>query len=76
MIRCVWEIGIREDFKAHIFEPFTQEHQSAKTHYSGDRNVPDDIAGMNAHLAKPVNIRKMFQVMSRLRGRQSRQADS
>jgi len=26
-------------------------------------------AGMNAHLAKPVNIRKMFQVMSRLRGR-------
>ena len=24
-------------------------------------------AGMNAHLAKPVNIRKMFQVMSRLR---------
>ncbi len=25
-------------------------------------------AGMNAHLAKPVNIRKMFQVMSRLRG--------
>lgn len=27
-------------------------------------------AGMNAHLAKPVNIRKMFQVMSRLRRRQ------
>ena len=25
-------------------------------------------AGMNAHLAKPVNIRKMFQVMSKLRG--------
>ena len=25
-------------------------------------------AGMNAHLAKPVNLRKMFQVMSRLRG--------
>ncbi len=25
-------------------------------------------AGMNAHLAKPVNIRKLFQVMSRLRG--------
>ena len=24
-------------------------------------------AGMNAHLAKPVNIRKMFQVMNRLR---------
>jgi CheY-like chemotaxis protein len=29
-------------------------------------------AGMNEHLAKPVDIRKMFQVMSRLRGRQSR----
>ena len=26
-------------------------------------------AGMNAHLAKPVNIRKMLQVMSRLRGK-------
>ena len=26
-------------------------------------------AGMNAHLAKPVNIRKMFQAMSRLRDR-------
>ena len=25
-------------------------------------------AGMNAHLAKPVDIRKMFQVMSQLRG--------
>ena len=25
-------------------------------------------AGMNAHLAKPVNIHKMFQVMSRLSG--------
>ena len=24
-------------------------------------------AGMNEHLAKPVDIRKMFQVMSRLR---------
>ena len=24
-------------------------------------------AGMNEHLAKPVNIRKMFQTMSRLR---------
>ena len=28
-------------------------------------------AGMDAHLAKPVDIRKMFQVMSRLRGRQA-----
>lgn len=28
-------IGIGEDFKAHIFEPFTQEHQGARTHYSG-----------------------------------------
>ena len=28
-------IGIGEDFKAHIFEPFTQEHQDARTHYSG-----------------------------------------
>jgi CheY-like chemotaxis protein len=26
-------------------------------------------AGMDAHLAKPVDIRRMFQVMSRLRSR-------
>ncbi len=28
-------IGIGEDFKKHIFEPFTQEHQGARTHYTG-----------------------------------------
>lgn len=28
-------IGIGEDFKEHIFEPFTQEHQGARTNYSG-----------------------------------------
>ncbi len=28
-------IGIGEDFKEHIFEPFTQEHQSARTNYDG-----------------------------------------
>ncbi len=28
-------IGIGEDFKKHIFEPFTQEHQGARTHYNG-----------------------------------------
>ena len=28
-------IGIGEDFKAHIFEPFTQEHQGARTDYNG-----------------------------------------
>ena len=28
-------IGIGEDFKNHIFEPFTQEDQGARTHYSG-----------------------------------------
>ena len=28
-------IGIGEDFQAHIFEPFTQEHQDARTNYSG-----------------------------------------
>ena len=28
-------IGIGEDFQNHIFEPFTQEHQDARTHYSG-----------------------------------------
>ncbi len=28
-------IGIGEDFKKHIFEPFTQEHQDARTYYSG-----------------------------------------
>ncbi len=28
-------IGIGEDFKRHIFEPFTQEHQGARTNYNG-----------------------------------------
>lgn len=28
-------IGIGEDFKEHIFEPFTQEHQGARTTYNG-----------------------------------------
>ncbi|MDE6880816.1 MAG: response regulator [Oscillospiraceae bacterium] len=28
-------IGIGEDFKAHIFEPFAQEHQGARTDYNG-----------------------------------------
>ena len=28
-------IGIGEEFKKHIFEPFTQEHKSARTHYNG-----------------------------------------
>ena len=28
-------IGIGEDFKDHIFEPFTQEHQGARTNYGG-----------------------------------------
>lgn len=28
-------IGIGEDFKKHIFEPFAQEHQGARTHYNG-----------------------------------------
>ncbi len=28
-------IGISEDFKRHIFEPFTQEHQGARTNYNG-----------------------------------------
>jgi len=28
-------IGIGEDFKEHIFEPFTQEHQGARTNYDG-----------------------------------------
>ena len=28
-------IGIGEDFKQHIFEPFTQEHQDARTDYNG-----------------------------------------
>ncbi|WP_322175145.1 ATP-binding protein [Acutalibacter caecimuris] len=28
-------IGIGEDFQPHIFEPFTQEHQGARTDYSG-----------------------------------------
>lgn len=28
-------IGIGEEFIKHIFEPFTQEHQDARTHYNG-----------------------------------------
>lgn len=28
-------IGIKDDFKKHIFEPFTQAHQGARTHYNG-----------------------------------------
>ena len=28
-------IGMGEDFKKHIFEPFTQENQGARTHYNG-----------------------------------------
>ena len=28
-------IGIGEEFKKHIFEPFTQEQQGARTNYSG-----------------------------------------
>ena len=28
-------IGIGEDFKEHIFEPFTQEHQGSRTNYNG-----------------------------------------
>ncbi len=28
-------IGIGEEFQKHIFEPFTQEHQGARTHYNG-----------------------------------------
>ncbi|MEH2955370.1 ATP-binding protein [Candidatus Merdisoma sp. JLR.KK011] len=28
-------IGIGENFKKHIFEPFTQEHQDARTNYNG-----------------------------------------
>ncbi len=28
-------IGIEEEFKNHIFEPFTQEQQGARTHYNG-----------------------------------------
>lgn len=28
-------IGIGKEFKKHIFEPFTQEHQGARTHYNG-----------------------------------------
>ncbi len=28
-------IGIEEDFKTQMFEPFTQKHQGARTHYNG-----------------------------------------
>lgn len=28
-------IGIGEEFRKHIYEPFTQEHQGARTHYNG-----------------------------------------
>ncbi len=37
-------IGIGDDFKEHIFEPFTQEHNGARTYYSG--------AGLGMSIAK------------------------
>ncbi len=45
-------IGIGEDFKEHIFEPFTQEHQGARTNYNGIglgmaivKNLVDEMRG-------------------------------
>lgn len=45
-------IGIGDDFKKHIFEPFTQEHPSARTHYNGAglgmsivKKLVDEMAG-------------------------------
>ena len=45
-------IGIGEDFKEHIFEPFTQEHQGARTNYNGIglgmaivKNLVDEMKG-------------------------------
>ena len=38
-------IGIGEDFKKHIFEPFTQEHQGARTNYNGVGHVHCEEAG-------------------------------
>ncbi len=39
-------IGIGEDFKKHIFEPFTQENQGARTHYDG--------AGLGMSIARKI----------------------
>ena len=53
-------IGIGEDFKAHIFEPFTQEHQGARTDYTG--------AGLGMSIVKKLvdQMRGTVMVDSRL----------
>ena len=46
-------IGIGEEFKEHIFEPFAQEHQGARTNYNGIglgmaivKNLVDEMKGI------------------------------
>ncbi len=53
-------IGIGEDFKEHIFEPFTQEHQDARTDYNG--------AGLGMSIVKKLvdQMRGTVTVESRL----------
>ncbi len=53
-------IGIREDFKKHIFEPFTQERQDARTYYSG--------VGLGMSIAKKLvdQMKGTIEVDSRL----------
>ena len=53
-------IGIGEEFKEHIFEPFTQEHQDARTNYNG--------VGLGMSIVKKLvdQLRGMVTVDSRL----------
>ncbi|MCI9346362.1 MAG: response regulator [Lachnospiraceae bacterium] len=61
-------IGIGEDFKKHIFEPFTQEHKSARTHYNGVglgmSIVKQLVDQMKGHIAVESQIGKgsMFRI--------------
>lgn len=61
-------IGIGEEFKKHIFEPFTQEHQSARTNYSGVglgmsivKKLVDEMKG-TISVKSQVGKGSMFQV--------------
>lgn len=49
-------IGMSEEFLKHTFDPFVQENSSARSQYQG--------TGLNAHLAKPLEMEKVKQTIS------------
>jgi signal transduction histidine kinase/CheY-like chemotaxis protein len=62
-------IGIGKEFKKHIYEPFTQEHQSARTHYGGvglgmsiAKKLVDQMGG-TIELESQVGKGTVFQVV-------------